>query len=313
MNSARTAMLFLILAISPIWAASLNITGQTLSDGIVQMQIAAELPNKSGEAFLLMLPTTPDEMTITDRYGHEVRPLPFQNGSGLVGAVVPGDYLLFNLVSNDWTSKTGEQWVFRFNLTPIQAIGPVNMRLSLPAGSTLHGLNRQVESKGSALVLVWSASRLAPNETMRMNATWNEPLPTMSSPSSSLANWPVVAALVVLGAAALYWRLKIRPSKTRPVAVKTNGDPAPESSPSASIRSNPLYKTLESADREIVAQIASEGGKTTQAHIYLNTHLPKATLSRHLKGLENRGLIRRSRQGLRKLVSLSEQWGPLSE
>ena len=74
----------------------------------------------------------------------------------------------------------------------------------------------------------------------------------------------------------------------------------------ARLESNDIFKTLDETDKELLREIMRQGGKTTQAQLNLNTHIPKATLSRRLDSLEGRGLIQKSQKGIRNLVSLSD-------
>ena len=62
---------------------------------------------------------------------------------------------------------------------------------------------------------------------------------------------------------------------------------------------------MDETDKEIVREISRQGGRTTQAHLYLHTHVPKATLSRRLVSLENKGIIQKSQKGNRNLVTLA--------
>jgi len=71
------------------------------------------------------------------------------------------------------------------------------------------------------------------------------------------------------------------------------------------LESNPAFITLEETDKEIVRELSAQGGKSTQAHLLLKLHVPKATLSRHLASLERRELVKRSQKGIMKLVSIS--------
>ncbi len=63
---------------------------------------------------------------------------------------------------------------------------------------------------------------------------------------------------------------------------------------------------LEDNERKIVLILQDAQEEITQATIYNETHIPKATLSDIMKRLEKRNIIKRKQDGRRKWVKLTE-------
>ncbi|VVB57456.1 MarR family protein [uncultured archaeon] len=313
----RAWVLVILALLSSAWASGLDIQGKILADGTAQMHIVADTGNAS-KPFWIQLPTTPKNIRITDRNGRTLQPLFIPGRDGLVGAPAADGPLVFDFSSNKWTAKAGGQWAFNFSVAMPNSSGPAAFHLTLPPDSLLHGANRTVYAPDQELTLEWNSPGLRPGQPFSVGVVWE------SSPAAGpVADWlgPLAFGALLLAAAGIGWWQGRRMAEAGTSPGRTGGarmagaggpqapgaDDSPVSKEEA-LHADPLYLSLSSADREIVECIGREGGQTTQARIYLNCHLPKATLSRHLKSLEARGLVRRSRHGLRNLVSLSERW-----
>ena len=66
-----------------------------------------------------------------------------------------------------------------------------------------------------------------------------------------------------------------------------------------------LLSLLEGPEKEIMKFLAKRGGKVLQREIWAETGLSKVTVSRALKEMERKGLVRRKKYGATKVVHLS--------
>lgn len=288
-------LLFCILVASLSSAAALGMSGSIGSSGTASIAVGAEFPDSWGEEECLVLSGQPAAVTVKDRTGlvvsHEAR----QSGNyTLVCATVPSDYLRFEITSDSFTAKEGPLWAFGLSLGLSENISALNATLSLPPGATLKSTNGAVSGEGGTLTLIWSAEGIDTLHRAHLRAGYE---------LSGQENGLLLPAAFALIAAAAYALLRKR--GPGPAAGRLEQDAAYAAKPlQEALESNAVFKTLDETDRELLREIAAQGGKTTQAHLNLRTHVPKATLSRRLASLENRGIIRKSQKGNRNLITL---------
>jgi uncharacterized membrane protein len=111
-----------------------------------------------------------------------------------------------------------------------------------------------------------------------------------------------LAALFVAGVLAYFYLSKNKTKQPENLEAMRQ----PQEDKLAKLELHTVFKTLEENEKEIIRELMRQGGKTTQAHLYLYTHIPKATLSRRLASLESKGIIISSQKGVRKLISLTD-------
>jgi len=241
------------------------------------------------------------DIKITDKSGLQLTPQTTAEGDyTCISFAVPYDYAKISFSSYDFTSKNASLWGFQMKMYSSENIDSFSSSLVLPSGSTLQKTTGQVSSSGSALVVAWNTNNITASRVFNLSADYE------IDPVEEYGTWIIliIIIVIVLGAAHIYYR--IRP-KTEPEAKSETTKPEtrhPKPKPEEWLESNEVFKTLDEVDKEIVREIAKQKGKTTQAKIYLNTHIPKATLSRRLNSLENREIIEKSQKGNRNLISL---------
>ncbi len=218
----------------------------------------------------------------------------FEEGCTCISFVVPEDYVKIYFESEEFTSKDGSLWAFEMKMYSSEDVDSFFTSVLLPSGSVLTKTNGAVESSGDSLLVSWNAENVTSLKKFNMTAGYqiirNEDL-------GGIFLFIVFVAIAVISY--LSYRKKYMP-ETKPETPK----PEPETKKKNWLESNEVFKTLDEIDKEIVREIAKQKGKTTQAKIYLNTHIPKATLSRRLASLENREIIQKSQKGNRNLISL---------
>lgn len=255
-----------------------------LRDGHSQLVIDAEFNESEGKNVFLSFSQPLQNVEITDRSGLSV---PFQiiknNGNYLVNFTVPYDYVNIKLQSDSFTTKNGSIWIFNLAIGSSEHIQTSFISLKLPEGAVLHSTSGGTVSSSNSLFLIWNYKNVPAFTQARFSASYTlEPVATDYS-----ILFIVFIALVIF---LLYFKSRTTPKQNVPPLQDT------------------LLKPLDQTEREIVLEIRKLGGKTTQAQLYLNTHIPKATLSRRLASLESKGILLKSQKGNRNLLTLSKEY-----
>lgn len=234
------------------------------------------------------------EVTLTDKSGLRLTPsMSSVEDYTCISLVVPYDYVKLGFDSYDFTSKNGSLWDFEMKMYSSENIDLFSASLILPPYSLLQKTNGAVSSRSSALEILWNAENVTALNKFNLSAGYE------LTPAQDISG---VVLFVILIAIAVVSYLSYR---KKFVAEKPEAEPkAPKPKKEDWLESNAVFKTLDEIDKEIVREIARQKGKTTQAKIYLHTHIPKATLSRRLNSLENREIIQKSQKGNRNLISL---------
>lgn len=308
----RKALLSLALLLSLSFPAisGMALSGAIDSSGTANITIAAEFIGAAGESACINLSSPVSDVAVRDRSGLILESEIGREGNNtLICAVVPTDYLEYGLTSASFTAKSGSLWEYDLAIGASKNVSYFNASLSLPEGATLKGTNGAVQSGGDSLMLTWSAADIDTAHKARMRASYE------LAPAPAQADYAAPAFVLLLATAviiAVVWILRRQMlsvlDRNRQAAPRQGVAPsvAPGPLPASSLESNDVFKTLDETDKEIIREILRQGGKTTQAHLYLHTHVPKATLSRRLASMENRGIIQKSQKGNRNLVSLAD-------
>ncbi len=285
----------LLVSLSSAAMTSLLLTGSIDASGSSILTIDSEFTGSEGKTVFLNLSGPVSEVTVKDRSGLVLDSTVREAGNyTLIYADVPVDFLEFRIVSSSFTAKAGPEWDFDLSLGSSENISDFNASISLPKGAVLKSTNGAVTG-GESLLIGWKAGSIDTSHKAHLRAGYElSALPPIDP--------FYIAGIAVIGIVLAYALARF--SRKKPAAGRPAEAPVPDS-----LESNSVFKTLDETDREIVREISRSGGKTTQSRLYLQTHVPKATLSRRMASLENRGLIRRSRKGNRNLVTLTDILG----
>lgn len=296
-------LLMLLVSTSFSLIPSMQVTGSLDSGGSASILASVDYAAPAGTQECISLSGAPDSVVVTDRSGLSLNYTLEKSGNmSVICASVPADHLNFALTSSALTSKEGGLWDFDMGLMLSDNVSAMNITLTLPQGAMLKATNGAVQEEGGMLQVVWSPQEVITGQRVHIKAQYQvRSIPTEAG--ALLA--PALVILVVVVAAYLL----LRNRRESPAA-----GPAPKAQEKPGVviprlESNDVFRTLDETDKELVREILRQGGKTTQAQLYLNTHVPKATLSRRMASLESRGLILRSQKGNRNLVSLSDVLG----
>lgn len=213
-----------------------------------------------------------------------------------ISFVVPYDYAKISFESYDFTSKNGSLWDFEMKMYSSENIDLFSANLILPPYSLLQKTNGAVSSRSSVLEVLWDAENVSASNKFNLSAGYE------LTPAEDYTGWFILVIIIVVVLAASHVLYRRRPKPEEKPEAKAG---KPKGEKEDWLELNEVFKTLDEIDKEIVKEIAKQKGKTTQAKIYLNTHIPKATLSRRLNSLENREIIRKSQKGNRNLISLN--------
>lgn len=308
----RQALLTLLIVSASFAAISgMELAGTIGPSGNVRLVASAEFVSFSGNSFCLNISGPIDSAIVSDRSGLQIQnELRADGNNTIICAIVPVDYLEFEMLSSGLTAKTGPLWDFDLSFGASENISSFSSTLALPAGATLKGTNGAVQSNDGSLAICWSASGIDTLHRARMRASYE-----LSQEEAKVQDYslPAMAGLALLLIIIAYWSRKTTASKPAtggflaqlpsPKNQETREPAQPVRSP---IESSAIFNTLDETDKEIVRELCRQGGKTSQARIYLQTHVPKATLSRRIASLANRGVILKSRKGNRNLVSIAD-------
>lgn len=300
MRPAYVLLIFVSLSL----AATVEISGAVTPSGSASMAIKAEIPDGWERPVCLNISGPIRGALVKDRSGLELEyRLLSQGNRTLVCATVPSDYIEFDISSDSFTTKAAGLWDFDFLFGMSENVSSLSASLRLPPGATVKSTNGAVGSQGGSLAISWRGSSLDTSHQAHLRAGYE-------LAEESFDIMPFALAALVLAAIAAYGLYRVRSMKW-PAPASTRNPPSqspPVQSPvpPPALESNAVFKTLDETDKDIIREIAKQGGKTTQAHLYLNTHIPKATLSRRLASLENRGIIISSQKGNRNLITLAD-------
>jgi hypothetical protein len=318
----------LLLSISFAAITDLDLSGSLDGSGTADLKAVMLFSGSEGDEAYLMLSGPVDEVIVKDRSGLVLEHRIVTRGNDtLVYATVPSDYLEFDISSDSFTAKEGPLWSFDLGAGASENISSFTSTISLPAGTTLKSTNGAVAGDGSSLALSWETNDIDSLHRVRVKASYE--IRPSQQPDYSILLIVGAAVLVAIAIISYFMQRKqaqkqraqqkqqTTASTSQSLPAQTLASSARESAfsmfqpavhepsgPSA-LESNAVFKTLDETDKEIVREIHRQGGKTTQAHLYLHTHVPKATLSRRLASLENKEVVQKSQKGNRNLISLT--------
>lgn len=282
----QAILFFFLVSISFSTISSLDISGTIYQSGSVEMTMKAELSEPGERQLCISLLQPVETVVVKDRSGLVINhTLEVEANLTKICSTVPYDYLQLEVISNSFTSKEGSLWDFDFDLTASEDITSFVASLELPKGTLLKSTNGAVEGTSDSLSISWNAEGVDTQHKVNLRAGYEINL------VDELDLNLVIALIFFIILAVIYFFSRKQPEKTEKKIE--------------SIENNDVFKTLDETDKEIVLEIYKKG-KTTQSHLYLHTHLPKATLSRRLASLENKEIIKKSKKGNRNLVTLTD-------
>lgn len=259
-------MIFLILLISSLGANSVLDGG-----GNVDATIHANFEDSIGKEVYFNVSGFLNDLEVRDKSGLVIpHRIIEKEGHTLIFVTVPFDYLQLNFNSPTFTAKNGSTWDYSFSLSSSQNISEFSASLSMPEGTIIRSTNGAVISN----LIEWHVKEISNKEKAILRASFE----LREVQQDLLLPLGIFIGFIL----AIYFLTKTK--KTEP----------------------PFLKGLDKIDKEIILEILRNKGKTTQAHLFLHTNIPKVTLSRRLASLENRGIIIKTQKGTRNLITLNQ-------
>lgn len=290
-------VLILLIALQLSFAGTAALGGAIDAGGSSHFFLSQSFDNAAGKEAVLNI-TGPSDVVVRDRSGLVLPSRAVDSGNfTLVYATVPVDYLEYEMTSDSFTGKSGGEWQFDFVLGSSENVSAFNASIRLPEGAVVKSTNGAVSQDGGALGISWSGTSLDPSRRIHLRAGYS--VEAVAAQPDAVLPLAAIAALLIIAFFVIRLRRGKETVSSRPLVEPLRAAPA-------SLEDNSVFRTLDETDKEILREISAQGGKTTQAHIYTHTHVPKATLSRRLASLESRGIIRKSQKGNRNLISLTD-------
>ncbi len=294
--------LCLLLVLSISFANSMNITGTVDNSGVTSLTIKSDFSHSRNQMVYLNFSAPIQQVTVTDRSGYKLNSTIVQQGNNtLIYVTVPVDYLQFIITTDSLTTKSDSLWDFNLGLATSYNISTISASLILPKGSLIKSSNGGVSGSSNSLNILWQGYNLDPSHKLGLRASYI--LSDATFDPTFLIEGVVAAIVIIILLFLLSRYLAKNKSANRPEAAESIIAPSTNA-----LDSNDVFKTLDEVDKQIVREIYLQKGKTTQAYLYLNTHIAKATLSRRIASLSAKGIIVKSQKGNRNLITLGEMF-----
>jgi uncharacterized membrane protein len=187
--------------------------------------------------------------------------------------------LLSPSITQKYTSKNGEMWIFELNINDV--FSNYIYEIILPQGSEIEKVQTpgdyRVTTRGDRIAIISTAE----------NKPFSVRIEYMINPQKNIDyTWVIVLAVCgIIGAGIIIYFLKM---KKKPKTENKKYD----------------IDALTERQVAIVKLIESSGGKITQSQIQKTLNYPKAALSRNLEALIKKEIIEKERKGMTMLVKI---------
>ncbi len=223
--------------------------------------------------------------------------------------------------SEDLTSKKGKYWIFQIQT---ERIDTFIVKIVLPENSVVNHIRGKghlgIESNKGLTVLTFVGENAPINVTVQYRIQ-------IAGKKDALNLLTILSALVILGSGIVVSKKMSRRRKEKGLSEegesrkardenaagrkekakedvsRNSEEPVPEPD-SDKIRA--MLPALSPAQRKIIRVLESRGGRCSQSAIRKETMLPKSSISRNIKSLEGKGIIRKASHGMTNIVELSE-------
>jgi len=295
-----TRLFIAVLIVSAISYAgsTLSLTSAVDQSGNSNLEAKIAFDQYFGKELSLYVSGDVESVTASDASGLVLPVMHERSGNFTrITVLVPTDYVEFDISTPYLTTKTGSEWKYELILKTSEDAAPFSASLSLPPGSKISATNGAVEAGNAGLDVLWNTTNLSSSKKATMFVTYS------IEPQAYDFSMIIALAIIFVLGLLIYFFLARNKTKQpdKPEAMRQ-----PQEDKLGKIELHAVFKTLEENEKEIVRELVRQNGKTTQAHLYLYTHIPKATLSRRLASLESKGIIISSQKGVRKLISLTD-------
>jgi len=193
------------------------------------------------------------------------------------------------------TSKDTETWSVDFPISFGYSVSNLIIASVLPEGCSVKSLSEgaMVSTENNRVLMEWYFDRVSEERIsfsyMKKAQTYTSTAKASDKSTEEPQGLDGVLIIVSLLIAVAVIILLIRHSNSE----KAN-------------KSQEVINALPYAERQIISALLEKGGKTTQAEIMNQTGMPKATMSRNIRSLEGKGLLKISDNGNTNLVEVGD-------
>lgn len=268
--------------------------------GNASVLINIELQSNA-EEFTLKMPTeNVKELKVSDAFGelaHEMQ------GKTLKISLRSGSEkhsLKVEFESASFTGKAGEEWNFSY-LSNVQA-DKENLKVEMPSKSRVTFFTGESELyfENGKMMIEWkNLTKEIVEITYSIEAEKEENL---------LENilMLIIGSVLLIGLGIFAWKNFRQLKKQFGAEMEIERTQREESGKELSDRKKDLMKTLSEKEKRIIEILLKNAEGINQKRLTRETELPKSTLSRTLKRLEERGFVKIAQDGYTKRISLSE-------
>lgn len=189
------------------------------------------------------------------------------------------------------TSKQGDDWYFGILFEPLNEIGNMNVELVLPPNSRIISISPEaiISQNQGRLMAEWYFPKLEEGSRQELELNYRFGLAPVA-PDYSI--FLLTAALIIVAILSYFAFRRFAVKKKKKEEHKDY---------------EKILKLLNENERKVIETLLKESS-LTQKKIQLRTALPKSTLSRTLKRLELRGLVKTSIVGITNIIELGEEF-----
>lgn len=229
-------------------------------------------------------------------------PIPFEHEQNqiTVGNLQAFSQITVSYESAALTDKNGLDWTLWLSNLPANLN---ELRVILPANAQITGFEpvASISFEDPFLIIVWKSENQPISET-RLQYSFSQK-PQNTTDFGLLLGLGITGLLIT---ALLFFRTRVQPQK-----APANTEPFAKTMPKAGLFSDgqlEVLKTLSQKEKNILEAVAKDDG-ITQKMLLMRIGLSKATLSRTLKNLEQKQLVRLVQDGYSNRVFLTDWFG----
>jgi uncharacterized membrane protein len=203
-----------------------------------------------------------------------------ENGAVNISGTTNSTYLLLG-ETQTLTTKQGEVWTLNFEAQ--EEFETYSLEVIFPSGVEIikakaSGASAITTKEGKTALITSGNGQIAVQIEYKLNSSAKE------TPNFTL--FGIVLIILIMTGIALFAFKKMKPKKEKKKYDK---------------------EVLTDRQKQIAEVIEKNNGKATQAEIQKELGLPKASLSRNLRTMEKKGMIRKDKKGNTMLIRFTEK------
>lgn len=199
---------------------------------------------------------------------------------------------LLTTTTPQYTSKQRSNWLL--NITKQEVFSEFVFSVALPKDSSINYLRstgsiRIEENQGALLI-----KGFGENEPLSIIIQYQLEKTQESVPQQPLVYLLLLSSIIVVSILLLFFFLKDKKIKNQPIQQHTAQPPVE-------------IKGINHRQKQILSLLQQRNTPMTQTDIQKKLGIPKASVSRNIRGLERKGLIEKEQIGMSNLIHLKKQ------